>query len=144
MPVDIEYYISFRCPAQGLDIHISYKVIPPISLVPPVPCIVIAVLLTDNYNIFPRLDVHPWDHFVTANLYFLIPSPFHPAPTSPPLRMPIRCKILWCLTKTMASLDLILVPISCYSNSQPPEPQIQVIAAAPSLSILIFLLPSPD
>ena len=48
---DIQYYISFRCTAQWLDICITYKVIPPISPGKPLtPHIVITIL-----TIFPML-----------------------------------------------------------------------------------------
>lgn len=34
VPVDIQYYISFKCIAYWLDIYTPYEVIPPINVVP--------------------------------------------------------------------------------------------------------------
>ena len=79
--VDIQYYISFRCTTEWLDIYITYKVI---SLLRLVPIWHHTQLLQYCWLYFLCCTLHPHDCFYFWPFYIVFLSPFSPIlPTSP-------------------------------------------------------------
>ena len=111
----ILFSISFRWTASWLDnLHFT-KYFPNISSTHLVPYIVITVLL----SIFPMLYfTSPW-LFVTANLFFLIPSPFLPSPLPAFTPGNHQC-VLWVCDWQAFSNHLPQLPLSQTLAPSPP------------------------
>ena len=73
---------NFRSTTQWLDFHITYELITPINLVPT--CTIHSYYNITDYVLYSALYIPvtvllcTCDWYKTTNLYFLIPSHFHP------------------------------------------------------------------
>ena len=82
--VNIQYYISFRCTKQWLDVYIHYEVIILVSSTHLTPYIYITMFPTMFPTLFPTLYLTSlWLFFFNYNLNFLTTLPFSSIPSKP-------------------------------------------------------------